>query len=61
MMKDLEDTLLFSYVDGELDANQRMAVEEFLAHDPVTRQKIAQFKELNILIRAAYSCDESAR
>jgi hypothetical protein len=49
-----EDVLLFAYVDGELDEDQRRLVEELLARDPDARQRVAQFRELNALLKAAY-------
>jgi anti-sigma factor RsiW len=51
------DILLLCYVDNELDADQRAAVEKLLAHDPAARQKVAQIRRLNMLLKAAYSDD----
>jgi anti-sigma factor RsiW len=52
-----EDILLFAYVDGELDEEQRRAVEELLAHDSVARQRVEEIRELNRLLKAAYAED----
>ena len=52
-----EDVLLFAYVDGELDEDQRRRVEELLARDPDARQRVAQLRELNALLKAAYQKD----
>ena len=52
-----EDILLFAYVDGELDEEQRRAVEELLAHDSVARQRVEEIRELNKLLKAAYAED----
>jgi anti-sigma factor RsiW len=49
-----EDILLFAYVDGELDGEQRLFVEALLARDPAARQRVAQICELNALLKAAY-------
>jgi hypothetical protein len=51
------DILLFAYVDGELDAAQRRLVEDLLARDPEARQRVAQMRELNALLKAAYDED----
>lgn len=51
------DMLLFAYVDGELDEDQRRRVEELLARDPDARQRVAQLRELNALLKAAYQKD----
>ena len=55
--EDSVDVLLLCYVDNELDADQRAAVEKLLAHDPAARQKVAQIRRLNMLLKAAYSDD----
>lgn len=52
-----EDILLFAYVDGELDEEQRRLVEDLLARDPDARQRVAQIRELNALLKAAYDED----
>jgi anti-sigma factor RsiW len=52
-----EDILLFAYVDGELDRHQRLLVQALLARDPAARQRVAQIRELNALLRAAYHKD----
>jgi anti-sigma factor RsiW len=52
-----EDILLFAYVDGELDEDQRRLVEELLAHDPDVRQRVELMRELNRLLKAAYQED----
>ena len=49
--------MLFAYVDGELDEDQRRRVEELLARDPDARQRVAQLRELNALLKAAYQKD----
>jgi anti-sigma factor RsiW len=54
-----EDILLFAYVDGELDEEKRRLVEDLLARDPDVRQRVAQIRELNALLKAAY--DEDGR
>jgi anti-sigma factor RsiW len=51
----LENILLFSYVDGELNVDNCCIVEEFLASDAAAREKVAQAIELNILLRAAFA------
>ena len=51
------DILLFAYVDGELDTAQRSLVEDLLARDPEARQRVAQMRELNALLKAAYDED----
>ena len=48
------DILLFAYVDGELDEEHRRLVEDLLARDPDARQRVAQMRELNALLKAAY-------
>jgi anti-sigma factor RsiW len=55
LMEPSEDVLLMAYIDGELDENQSMIVENLLARDPAARQWIAQVQELNLLVKAAYS------
>ena len=55
--EDSVDVLLLCYVDNELDVDQRAAVEKLLAHDPAARQKVAQIRRLNMLLKAAYSDD----
>ena len=40
-----EDILLFAYVDGELDEEQRRLVEDLLARDPDACQRVAQIRE----------------
>ncbi len=52
-----EDILLFAYVDGELDEEQRRLVEDLLARDPDVRQRVAQIREVNALLKAAYDDD----
>jgi anti-sigma factor RsiW len=51
------DILLLAYVDGELDAAQRRLVEDLLARDPEAFQRVAQMRELNALLKAAYDED----
>ena len=51
------DMVLFAYVDGELDEEQRRLVEALLARDPDVRQRVAQIRELNALLKAAYDED----
>lgn len=53
----LRDILLFAYVDGELDEDRQGLVEELLARDPDARQRVAQMRELNALLKAAYDED----
>jgi anti-sigma factor RsiW len=48
------DVLLFAYVDGELNEEQQRLVEDLLARDPDARQRVAQIRELNALLKAAY-------
>jgi anti-sigma factor RsiW len=48
------DVLLFAYVDGELNEEQRRLVEDLLARDPDVRQRVAQIRELDALLKAAY-------
>ncbi|GEO43379.1 hypothetical protein SAE02_75270 [Skermanella aerolata] len=48
------DILLLAYVDGELDLNQRHAVEDLLAHDMAACQRVAQFQDLNRLLKEAF-------
>jgi anti-sigma factor RsiW len=52
-----EDILLFAYVNGELDEEQRRLVEDLLARDPDARQRVAQIRDLNALLKAAYDED----
>jgi anti-sigma factor RsiW len=52
-----EDILLFAYVDGELNEEQRRVVEELLARDPVVRQRVEEIRQLNKLLKAAYDED----
>ncbi|UEM19077.1 hypothetical protein JL100_018495 [Skermanella mucosa] len=52
-----EDMLLFAYVDGELDEDQRQLVEELIAKDPDVSNRILQIRELSRLIKAAYDED----
>jgi anti-sigma factor RsiW len=51
--------LLFAYVDGELDEDQRRLVEELLAHDPDARRRVESMCELNRLLKAAYQEDSN--
>lgn len=53
----IRDLLLFSYVDGELDEDQRRLVEDLLARDPDARQRVAEMREINALLKAAYDED----
>jgi anti-sigma factor RsiW len=53
------DILLFAYVDGELDEDQRRLVEELLAHDPDARRRVESMCELNRLLKAAYQEDSN--
>jgi len=49
------DVLLFAYVDGELNEEQRRLVADLLARDPdARRQRVVQIRELNALLKAAY-------
>jgi anti-sigma factor RsiW len=52
-----DDILLFAYVDGELTEDQRHRVEELLDRDPAARQRVEEIRELNKLLKAAYSED----
>ena len=52
-----DDILLFAYVDGELTEDQRHRVEELLDRDPAARQRVQEIRELNKLLKAAYSED----
>ncbi|UEM01736.1 hypothetical protein JL101_017200 [Skermanella rosea] len=52
-----EDILLFAYVDGELDEDQRRLVEELISRNPDVNDRISQIRELSRLIRAAYEED----
>lgn len=52
-----EDILLFAYVDGELDDDQRRLVEDLMSKDPDVGRRIAQIRELSRLIKAAYEDD----
>ena len=52
-----EDILLFAYVDGELDEDQRRLVEELISRNPDVNHRISQIRELSRLIRAAYEED----
>lgn len=54
-----EDILLFAYVDGELDEDQRRLVEELLARDPDARRRVESMRELNRLLKAAYQEDSN--
>jgi anti-sigma factor RsiW len=50
-----EGVLLMPYIDGELDADQHVVVEDLLARNPDARQWFVQVQELNLLIKVAYS------
>ena len=54
-----EDILLFAYVDGELDEDQRRLVEELLAHDPDAHRRVKSMRELNRLLKTAYQEDSN--
>jgi anti-sigma factor RsiW len=49
------DVLLFCYVDYELDADQRAAVEDLFSRNLAARQRVAEIRELNMLLKAAYN------
>lgn len=51
------DVFLFAYVDGELDEEQRLLVEDVLALDPEARQRVEEIRQLNGLLKAAYQED----
>jgi anti-sigma factor RsiW len=55
--EDSLNILLIAYIDGELDADRCSTVEKLLADDPAARQKVAQLRRLNMLLKAAYSDD----
>jgi anti-sigma factor RsiW len=46
------EVLLFAYVDGELDEDQRRLVEDLLILDPDARQRVEQMRKLNALLNA---------
>jgi anti-sigma-K factor RskA len=45
------EELLSGYLDGELDAEQRQAVEERLANDPAARQLLSEWRALGSALR----------
>jgi anti-sigma factor RsiW len=51
------DVLLFCYADNVLDADQRTAVGDLLSRSPAARQRVAEIRELNMLLKAAYNHD----
>ena len=55
MLRRWDETLLCSYVDGELNEVEHAAVEELLVRDPAARQQVSLIRELNMLLcRVAY-------
>ena len=50
----IDEILLSAYVDGELSVDQCQNVEALLARDANTRILVAQFRELNKLLKSAY-------
>jgi anti-sigma factor RsiW len=54
LLRRWDETLLCSYVDGELNEVEHAAVEELLVRDPAARQQVSLIRELNMLLRVAY-------
>lgn len=53
-MKAIEDWALQAYVDGELDAAEREAVEKLLAADPQARATVEAYSRQNAALRQAF-------
>lgn len=51
---EIDDTILMSYIDGELDAETAREVEEALAGSAALRAKAVSFKDSAALVRTAY-------
>jgi anti-sigma factor RsiW len=54
-MKNLDDTLLMSYVDGELDAETASEVESALSEDRARQARVRALREDSALVRAAFN------
>ena len=48
------DETLMAYVDGELDAEARAAVDAAIATDPVVAQRVARQRALRTALRSAF-------
>ncbi|OYW20699.1 MAG: hypothetical protein B7Z55_06880, partial [Planctomycetales bacterium 12-60-4] len=48
---DTSDELLSAYLDGEVSDAERALVEQRLAHDPVARESLREFREISQLMR----------
>ncbi|HZT86795.1 MAG TPA: hypothetical protein VFA12_02430 [Stellaceae bacterium] len=53
MQKRIDDTLI-AYLDGELDADERRLVEEWLQSDPAAQERMAGLAATASLVRSAY-------
>lgn len=58
---DLNDDLLSSYIDGELDAATRLRVDALLATDAGARQRLERMRHADQLLRAAFPLPASDR
>ena len=48
------DELLNAYVDGELEADDRLPIDQALEEDELLRERVRELKELKRLVREAY-------
>jgi anti-sigma factor RsiW len=54
-MKNITQTDLHAYADGQLDDSRRMQVEAHLAHDPAASESVRVWREQNEALRALYN------
>ena len=54
-MRDVDDTELMSYADGELDVVTAREVEEVLSRDPVRAARVRELRASSALVRAAFN------
>jgi anti-sigma factor RsiW len=54
-MKNIENWMLHAYVDDELDAVDRKAIEELLDTDPAAREALASYRSQNEALRRAFT------
>ena len=50
-MRELDDSILVAYVDGELDAETEREVTAAIAEDPLAQKKVQAFRETAALVR----------
>jgi hypothetical protein len=55
----ISDETLMAYADGELDADQKAAVESAMREDPQIEKRLAQHRALRQRVHAAYSAELS--